>query len=262
MPRRDLYALIALWVLAVLLAIATVAVMRLPGTTSTWMTSPATNIAHHVRANWALTLTLLLPFLYGPILTLVYALWRFRAGKSTAPARFSKSVKLEVLWTTLPAITIIAIALPAYGLLKKIDDAPNPDLMIDVVGQQFFWQYSYPKYDITVVDDLTGADQMVLPLGSVVQLNGTSPQVNHAWWVPAFGVKFDVLPGRVSTAWFRAEQTGSFQGQCAELCGALHANMLIHVRVVSPEEFVEWLRERGAELDDEDLRVFSEEAPA
>jgi cytochrome c oxidase subunit 2 len=127
------------------------------------------------------------------------------------------------------------------------------DVVVDVTGYQFYWQYNFPKYGVTVTDDGTGTEPLVLPVESNVMLYGQSPQVNHAWWVPAFGLKFDVIPGRITRGWIRPTQKGFFKGQCAELCGTLHAYMLIHVKVVEEKEFYEWLREKGATFPPDEI---------
>lgn len=265
MKKFDLKVIVIVWVAAFLLAVGSAWLflegMMLPGQlnptpemgTTNWIQSPATDIARDVHWLWAWTVAIIFPFLFGPILLLLYSMVRFRKSKNPRAATFHENVPLEVFWTVTPALFLVAMAVPAYGVLRKMDfPDKKPDVFVDVVGAQFYWQYSFPRYGVTVTDDGTGEVPLVLPHNKVVYMTGTSHQVNHAWWVPSFGVKYDVIPGRTNYGWFTTEQQGFFKGQCAELCGALHAFMWIHVEVVPEAEFYQWLDENGAEFPLED----------
>lgn len=263
--RKDIRNLVLIWVggilLAVLTGVLTLALYN-PGlmnpteemATTHWLSAPVTPIAEAVRHNWVYTTIIIFPFLFAPIMTLIYCMIRFSEKANPRASTLHENVPLEVFWTIIPAIVLAVMAVPSYSILKQLDTPPGrPDMMIDVVGAQYNWQYHFPKYDVDVTDDGTGEDPLVVPVSKVIQLNGTSNQVNHAWWVPAFGIKFDVIPGRINSSWFKSRHTGFFKGQCAELCGALHAYMWIHVKVVEEKEFYEWIIERDGVIPEDEI---------
>ncbi len=210
-----------------------------------WLQNPATPLAKNVRSTFLFTLAMISPFLLAAEGLLLYTIFKFKSRPGAKPATFHENVRLEILWTLLPALTLVIIAIPAYGTLKKMEVPPKSDLVIEVVGHQFFWEYRYPKYDLILVDK-----PLVVPEDKVVTLNLTSVDVIHSWFVPAFGVKQDATPGRISHAWFKAEEEGTYKGQCAELCGELHALMYITVKVVPEDEFEEWLAKQKAQSSD------------
>ncbi len=260
--KKHIKALIIIWAISLILSVLTAGLfygIKLPETTagpvadqatSTWLIQPATTIADKVRVNAVWTTLIIFPFLFGPLLTLIYCIKQFSKDVNPKPASFHENVPLEVAWTILPACVLVMMAVPAYHVLKYMEDEPqDPDVYVDVTGYQFYWQYNFPKYGVTVTDDGTGSDPLYLPVDQAVLLRGQSTQVNHAWWVPAFGVKFDVIPGRVNSQWFRPTKEGFYKGQCAELCGALHAYMWIHVKVVPEKEFYLWMKEKLDEVD-------------
>ncbi|OGC78092.1 MAG: cytochrome c oxidase subunit II [candidate division Zixibacteria bacterium RBG_16_50_21] len=201
-----------------------------------WLQDPATPLARNVRDTFWFTIMMIMPFFLIAEGLLLYSVFKFRTKPGSKPATFHENVRLEIIWTLLPALTLIIIAIPAYGTLKRMEVPPQSDLVIEVVGHQFFWEYRYPKYDIVLVDK-----PLVVPVNKVITLNLTSVDVIHSWFVPAFGVKQDATPGRISNAWFQVLEEGTYKGQCAELCGELHAKMYITVKVVDQEDFEEWL---------------------
>lgn len=201
-----------------------------------WLQDPATPLAKDVRANFWIAMLAILPFLLLSEGLLFYAIVKFKAKPNVKPATFHENLRLEIAWTVLPAIALIIIAFPTFATLKKMVVPPKSDVVVEVIGHQFFWEYRYPKYGITLAEK-----PLVVPVNKVITLNCTSVDVIHSWFVPAFGVKQDANPGRITHAWFKALQTGTYKGQCAELCGALHALMYITVKVVSEEEFSAWL---------------------
>jgi cytochrome c oxidase subunit 2 len=229
-----------LLILLILLGLSQLALADSPITN--WLQEPATPLAKNVRNTFWFTIAMISPFLLLAEGLLLYSIFKFRNRPGARPATFHENLKLEIIWTILPALTLVIIAIPAYGTLKKMEVPPKSDLVIEVVGHQFFWEYRYPKYDLIVVDK-----PLVVPVDKVVTLNLTSVDVIHSWFVPAFGVKQDATPGRISHAWFQVEQEGTYKGQCAELCGELHAKMYITVKVVDDEDFQEWLTKQKAQ---------------
>ncbi|MDX2177376.1 MAG: cytochrome c oxidase subunit II [Candidatus Sumerlaeia bacterium] len=212
-----------------------------------WIQDPATPIAQDVRDLGVVTSLVLAPFLFGPLIVLGYIVWRFSSKRNPVPAKFHDNVPLEVGWTIVPAMVLVFTALISYPLSTRFDNPPQSDVVLNVTGHQFYFTYEFPRYGVTHTDDGTGNNPLVVPAGKYVTMNGQASQVNHAWWVPAFGIKFDVIPGRISHGWFKVDREGLYKGQCAELCGTGHAIMLIYVKVVSDEEFKKWILEKNPE---------------
>ena len=186
---------------------------------------------------------------------LVYVMGRFNEKRNLNPSRTTHHTALEIAWTVLPVLILVAIAIPSFRLLFAQYDFPKPDLTITATGNQWYWSYEYPDQGITfdsiMVPEadlkegqprlLTVDREVVVPVNKNVVVGLKSNDVIHDWAVPAFGVKLDAVPGRLQTTWFRAEREGIYYGQCSELCGRNHAFMPIAVRVVSEAEFADWL---------------------
>jgi cytochrome c oxidase subunit 2 len=186
---------------------------------------------------------------------LVYVMTRFNEGRNPLPSRTSHNTPLEIAWTVIPILVLVAIAIPSFRLLFAQYDFPKPDLTITATGSQWYWSYEYPdhgvSFDSLMVQDanlkegqprlLTVDREVVVPVNKNVQVGIKSNDVIHDWAVPAFGIKLDAVPGRLQTTWFKADREGVYYGQCSELCGRNHAFMPITVRVVSEDAFNDWL---------------------
>ena len=186
---------------------------------------------------------------------LIYVMARFNERRHPQPSRTTHNTALEIAWTVIPVLILVAIAIPSFRLLYAQYDFPKPDLTITATGSQWYWTYEYPDHGITfdsiMVPEadlkegqprlLTVDREVVVPVNKNVIVGLKSNDVIHDWAVPAFGVKLDAVPGRLQSTWFRAEREGVFYGQCSELCGRNHAFMPIAVRVVSEAEFADWL---------------------
>lgn len=208
-----------------------------------------------------------------------YSIWKHRKSRGAKAANFHESVTVEVVWTIVPFIIVILIALPATKVLVAQKDTTNADLTIKVTGYQWKWGYDYINGEgeglgfISTLDsshramsdsgDLRNAPvdylfkvdhPMVVPVGKKVRVITTANDVIHSFAVPAFGVKQDAIPGFVRDTWFRAEKAGDYYGQCAELCGKEHAYMPVHVKVLESEQYTQWVDEQrkiaAAKLDD------------
>jgi cytochrome c oxidase subunit 2 len=191
---------------------------------------------------------------------MVYACIRFRASRNPNPSKTTHNVAVEVLWTLIPCLILIVMAVPSFKILYKQDTIPKADITVKAIGYQWYWGYEYPdeniifeSYMIETKDlkenqpRLLAVDnEVVVPVNKVVKVLITANDVLHAWALPSFGVKRDAVPGRINETWFKAEKVGTYYGQCSELCGIKHAFMPITVRVVSEEEYAEWLR--GAKI--------------
>jgi cytochrome c oxidase subunit 2 len=190
------------------------------------------------------------------LILLVIVMVRFNARANPTPSRTTHNSLLEVAWTMLPVIILVAIAIPSFRLLFLELDDPKADLTVKATGKQWYWSYNYPdngnfEFDSLIVDAkdlkpgqprlLTVDNEMVVPVNKVVHVLVTGADVIHSFAVPSFGIKIDAVPGRLNDTWFKATSEGTFHGQCSELCGKDHAFMPITVRVVSDADFATWV---------------------
>lgn len=189
---------------------------------------------------------------------LAFVIWRFRASRNPIPATWSHSTPLEILWTLIPVLILIVIAVPSFRLLYYQDRIPSTDLTIKVEGHQWYWSYIYPDLDIafdsTMVEEdqlqagqprlLTADAPVVVPVGRVVRVQLTADDVLHSWAVPSLGVRTDTVPGRLNETWFQVREPGLYHGYCAELCGVRHAYMPVVVKAVPQEQFDAWVAEQ------------------
>ncbi|MBM3544293.1 MAG: cytochrome c oxidase subunit II [Alphaproteobacteria bacterium] len=191
---------------------------------------------------------------------MIYVMMRFNEKRNPLPSRTSHHTPLEIAWTVVPILVLVAIAIPSFRLLFAQYDFPKADLTITATGSQWYWSYEYPDhgiaFDSIMVKDadlkegqprlLSVNNEVVVPVGKNVIVQVRATDVIHDWAVPSFGIKLDAVPGRLQLTWFRAEREGWFYGQCSELCGRNHAFMPIAIRVVSEEEFNDWLKTKSA----------------
>ena len=234
--------------------------------------------------NWLLILCFVISAFVLALLG--YTMVRFRRGANPTPSRTSHNTALEVVWTLLPVLILVAIAVPSFRLLRTQYTPPPADLTVKVTGNQWFWVYSYPDNGgFEVVSNLlkeqkdvkpgdrfrTDADgppmlavdeRMVIPAGKVVKFLVTSNDVIHAFWVPAFYSKIDANPGSVNEIWAKVDRPGVYFGQCTELCGARHGYMPIAVEVVPPEKFAEWIASKGGTMPGQKPAATPAAAPA
>ncbi len=206
---------------------------------------------------------------------LVYVAWRFNAKRNPVPSRTTHNTLIEVLWTAIPTMILIVIAVPSFKLLYFMDRAQNAEMTIKAIGQQFNWTYEYPDHGDLTFDSVIacGTDEecaeaaeggrtplrlldtdnrVVLPVDTTIRILVTARDVLHAWAVPAFGIKTDAVPGRINETWVRIEREGVYYGQCSELCGTGHGFMPIAVEAVSKEAFAVWLEKAKEEFASDD----------
>ncbi len=193
----------------------------------------------------------------GLVLALMlYAMVRYSKRANPTPSKFSHNTLVEVLWTGVPVLILIVIAVPSFKLLYLQDVIPEADMTIKAVGNQWYWQYEYPDdgdFSFASVmlsreeaasagkPALLAVDQpMVAPAATTVRMIVTGADVIHNWAMPSFGIKMDAVPGRLNEAWFIVEEPGVYYGQCSELCGKDHAFMPIEVRIVPPNVYGDW----------------------
>jgi cytochrome c oxidase subunit 2 len=210
---------------------------------------------------------------------LLIVIFRFNEKANPKPAAFTHNAVLEVVWTAVPVLILVVIAIPSLRLLFLQLEVPEPDLTIKATGNQWYWSYEYPdaeiefdsvmvaggfstwedvmadeaakaeaeKYGVTRESWLLETDnRVVVPVNAVVNVLVTASDVIHAWAMPSFGSKIDAVPGRLNETWFRAEETGVFYGQCSELCGLNHSYMPIVVEVMSQPDYDAWVQTRQA----------------
>ncbi len=199
--------------------------------------------------NWLFgTITVITLFVLA---LLVLVVVKFNAKANPVPSRTTHNTLIEVAWTLIPVLILVAIAVPSFRLLFLQLDTPKADITVKATGKQWYWSYAYPdngkfEFDSLMSQEkkprLLGVDnEMVVPVNKVIRVQTTGADVIHAFAVPAFGIKIDAIPGRLNETWFKATKTGMFYGQCSELCGKDHAFMPIAVRVVSDQEFASWV---------------------
>ena len=191
---------------------------------------------------------------------LLYCVWKFRASKNPKAATFSHSTVLEVVWTIIPAIICIYIAVISYKGIDYIRTMPEKGLTVEVIAYQFGWDFDYPDLEVSSseaeaphaqLSSAPGVERyvkdMVVPVDTVVKMHVTAKDVIHAFYAPDLGVKIDAIPGRINYQWFEASEVGDYIGQCAELWGAAHGEMYFNVKAVSKEDFKAWVNSQRRE---------------
>ncbi len=206
-------------------------------------------------------ITLITLFVLG---LLFFVLWRFSAKRNPTPSRTTHNTLIEVLWTVIPVLLLVFIAVPSFALIYHAEVIPKADMTIKATGHQWYWEYEYPdhggfSFDSNMIEDedlepgqkrlLEVDERIVVPVNKTIRVIVTAApdDVIHAWAIPAFGVKIDAVPGRINETWFKAEREGIYYGQCSELCGVRHGFMPIRVDVVSEGAFQAWLIEARRE---------------
>jgi cytochrome c oxidase subunit II len=207
-------------------------------------------------------ITLITLFVTG---LLAWVIYRYNATRNPVPTRTSHNTVIEILWTVIPVLILVVIAIPSFRLVYYLDRTPDPELTIKVTGHQWYWEYTYPdKNNIDfssyiIPDDqlkagqlrlLTVDNELVVPVGKNIRVLTTSGDVIHSFFIPALGVQRYAIPGRTIETWFRADKAGVFYGECNQICGTNHSRMPIVVRAVSPEDFATWLDQAKTKFSD------------
>ncbi len=198
------------------------------------------------------------------LLVLGLLLWcviRYNKRSNPIPAKWSHNTLVEIVWTVVPVLILMAISVVSFKLLFAYHDMPKPDLTVKATGYQWYWGYELPDQKVgefvsnmlpedeakarNVPYRLAATEPLVVPVNKTVRVLVTGADVIHAFALPAFGLKVDAVPGRINETWFRAERTGTFYGQCSELCGVDHAFMPLEIKVVTQPEFEAWVASKG-----------------
>ncbi|WP_455556345.1 cytochrome c oxidase subunit II [Comamonas sp.] len=268
-PLVSLCTAAAAW-----LATAAHAVQDLPGGPAVKQLNlhpPVTRIAQEQHFLHWMMLSICLVIFIGVFAVMFYSIWKHRKSQGAKAANFHESATVEVVWTVIPFIIVILMALPATKVLVAQKDTTNAELTIKVTGYQWKWGYDYLKGPgeglsfLSTIDsshramsdsgDVSNApsdyllrvdNPLVVPVGKKVRIITTANDVIHSFMVPAFGIKQDAIPGFVRDTWFKADKPGDYYGQCAELCGKEHAYMPIHVKVLDSAQYTAWVQEQQA----------------
>jgi cytochrome c oxidase subunit 2 len=265
-------------VLTRLYVAAVVAVMAVLGTGSAWagMGQPSdwqigpqdavTPVMENIVWFHNILLVIIILIAVFVLVLLGIVVMRFNARANPTPSRTTHNTVLEVLWTVVPVLILVCIAVISFRSLFFQLNTPPADLTVKATGKQWFWSYSYPdsgkfEFDSLMLSEkerkaktakdpkadvprlLSVDNELVVPVNKIVRVQVTGADVIHAFAVPSFGVKIDAIPGRLNETWFKAEREGMYYGQCSELCGKDHAFMPIAVRVVSEQAFTAWVEE-------------------
>lgn len=229
---------------------------------------PQSPIAHKLDGLHDFLLIIIFAVSIFVLLLMIYIIVRFNRRANPTPATFTHNVKIEFIWTVIPIIILVVIAIPSVRTHYFMEENVDTEMTLKVVGRQWYWQYEYPDhggfgFDSYMLSDeealaageprLLGVDnRVVVPVNTNIRVQMTGGDVIHAWAIPALGVKRDAVPGRLNEIWFEAESEGIYYGQCSELCGKLHGFMPIALEVVSQEKFADWVagqqKEAGIEM--------------
>jgi cytochrome c oxidase subunit 2 len=245
--------------------------LQSPALLAAWELNMPKGVTEISRATYDLHMTIIWMcvaigvIVYG---VLVYSMVKYRKSKGVTPATFHHNTTVEIIWTAIPFILLIGMAIPSTKVLTQIYDATESEIDILVTGHQWRWQYEYLNGDgepVSFFSNMTTPDEqiynladkgenyllevdepMVIPVNTKVRLLLTASDVIHSWWVPEFSVKKDTIPGFINESWVIAEETGTFRGQCTELCGQLHGFMPVVVEVVERDVYDAWFAEKQA----------------
>ena len=257
--------------LSALVTLSATALVALPAATaSAGILGPesggGTPNAEGIRSLYFLIGILAVIVFFGVSALLVYTLVKYRASKNPVASQVHGNNRLEVTWTVGAALILVLISVVTFVKLGQIYEPPNSDAralpltskltpaadgrqklppngrvyQIDVNGLQYLWRFTYPDGDTNNLNNVFSYEQMVVPTGATVALRIFAQDVQHSWWIPELGGKFDAVPGYVNYTWFKIQKPGVYKGQCAELCGRNHANMVAQVRALPPAKFQAW----------------------
>jgi cytochrome c oxidase subunit 2 len=217
---------------------------------------PATPVKDRLSAfhdELLIIITLITVFVLG---LLVYVIWRFNQQRNPVPSRTSHNTIIEMLWTVVPVLILVIIAIPSFKLMYYMDRVPNPEMTIKVTGHQWYWSYEYPDqggltFDSNIIPDdqlkpgqkrlLDVDNPLVVPADTTIRVQITGTDVMHSWFVPSFGVQEYAIVGRLNESWMKIEHPGTYYGQCNQICGVNHAFMPIKVEALSKDAFQHWL---------------------
>jgi cytochrome c oxidase subunit 2 len=244
--------------------------------------TPASKMAADIDWLHQLVMWLIIVIFVGVFGAMFYSCYAHRKSRGHKAEQFHENTVVEIIWTAAPAVILVFLAWPVTKVVIAQKDTTAPDITVKVTGYQWKWGYDYIKGEgegisflstlATPREQIEGKapkgenyllevdNEMVVPVGKKIRVITTAADVVHAWWIPAFGAKQDAIPGFLRDIWFRPEQTGTFRGQCTELCGKEHAYMPIVVRVVSEQDYAQWVgeqKQKVAKAAADDTKTFA-----
>jgi cytochrome c oxidase subunit II len=221
--------------------------------------------------NWLLVMCVVVSLFVLGLLT--YVCIRFRESNNPVPSKTTHNTLIEVIWTVIPILILVAIIIPSWKIINYMDKTDKADVTLKAIGYQWYWGYEYmdgpgkgihfesymklehPDKGMESLQLLPGEprnlevdNQVVLPVGENIRILTVGADVIHSWSIPAFGVKLDAVPGKVNETWVKITKVGDYYGQCSQLCGSKHAFMPIHIHAVSPEDYAKWVAKKDKEL--------------
>jgi len=220
--------------------------------------APATPMKHEIEGFHDMLLVIIFVIAIFVLALLVYVCVKFRASANPTPSKTTHNTVIEIVWTVVPVIILVIIAIPSFRILYLQDFAVDPDMTVKVEARQWYWNYTYPdegvQFDSYMVEEETAKEQglkrlldvdnpLVVPVGAKVQVLVTTGDVMHSFFVPSAGVQVYGTPGRVNNTWFQFEEAGKYYGQCNQICGLNHAYMPIVVEAMEPADYQAWLEE-------------------
>ena len=223
----------------------------------------ATPVMENIHSFNVLLISIITAIVLFVLVLLVIVAVRFNERANPVPSKTSHNTMIEVAWTVVPVLILVAIAIPSFRLLHLELNIPKPDLTVKVTGHQWYWSYEYPDnggfgFDSYLVAEkdlkpgqprlLAVDNEVVVPINKNIRIQVTAADVIHSFAVPSFGVKIDAMPGRLNESWFKITREGVYYGQCSELCGRDHAFMPIAVRAVSEADFNAWVAQAKAKF--------------
>lgn len=237
----------------------------------------ATEIMREIHDFHALLLPIIVAISVFVLVLLLWVVVRYNRRANPTPKKFTHNMLVEVIWTVVPVLILVAIAWKSFPLIYKQERIPEAELTLKVTGNSWFWNLEYPDQGVTIAANLLPEDEaraqgrpwllattepLLVPVDTNIRVLVTSNDVIHSFAIPAFGIKEDAIQGRVNETWFNVEEEGVFYGQCSELCGLNHAYMPVEIRAVSREEFNQWVAAQGGTIASAETPAAPEAAPA
>lgn len=251
-----------------------------PAAWQTGLQEPASPIMQRVTNFHELLLWVITAIVIFVLVLLAYACWRFSEARNPVPSRRSHNTLIEIVWTAVPVLILVIIAIPSFKLLYYMDVVPKTEMTIKAIGHQWYWSYVYPDngnftFDSYMIADadlkpgqlrlLETDNRLVIPADTNIRIQTTSEDVLHSWAMPSMGVKVDAVPGRLNETWINAERPGTYVGQCSELCGVNHGFMPITIEALPKDQFEAWVKDaqtKFAKADGDGVSVASAAGPA
>ncbi|HEX8900634.1 cytochrome c oxidase subunit II [Vitreimonas sp.] len=237
----------------------------------------ATEIMREIHAFHGLLLPIIVAISVFVLVLLLWVMVRYNRRANPTPKKFTHNMLVEVIWTVVPVLILVAIAWKSFPLIYKQERIPEAELTLKVTGNSWFWNLEYPDQGVTIAANLLPEEEaraqgrpwllattepLLVPVDTNIRVLVTSNDVIHSFAIPAFGIKEDAIMGRVNETWFNVEEEGVYYGQCSELCGINHAYMPVEIRAVSREEFNQWVAAQGGTIASAEAPAASESAPA